>query len=155
MTWPKFGSEFPDECAHHGLSDAAFRTHVEAIVYLYRVEEYEMRIPKHLVRRFAGSSEWATAAADLVKVGFWRDDGNAYVVVHHGDVFRQSLAVQQKSRETSKRTSARHRAKRKVSTGTSADVTADLTRHVTTNTVSQTDKQPRRNGSSRDWADAS
>ena len=107
-----------------------------------------MRIPKHLIRRFAGSDEWATAVAELVKVGFWRDDGSAYVVVHHGDVFRSSLIAQQKARETSKRTSAKHRAKQKASTDTGADLTDDVTRHVTHNPVRQTDKQPRKGGES-------
>ncbi len=38
MTWAKFGTEFPDECAHQGMSDAAYRTHSEALIYLHRVE---------------------------------------------------------------------------------------------------------------------
>ena len=57
-----------------------------------------------------------------------------WTVVHHADVIRQSLAAQQKARETSKKTSANYRAKAKDST----DVTDDVTRHVTPNTDRQT-----------------
>jgi hypothetical protein len=72
--------------------------------------------------------------AELVKVGFWRDVGDAYVIVHHADVIRQSLAAQLKAREISKKTSAKYRAKDKDS----ADVTHDVTRHVTPNADRQT-----------------
>jgi len=41
----------PDECAWAGLSDAAYRAHDEAIVWLYRVEEMSLCIPKRLVLR--------------------------------------------------------------------------------------------------------
>jgi hypothetical protein len=58
MTYQKTGTEFWDECAMVGPTDAAVRTHAEAIGWLYRIESDDLRIPKQLVRRFAGSSEW-------------------------------------------------------------------------------------------------
>ncbi|TDW87270.1 hypothetical protein EV137_5343 [Kribbella pratensis] len=111
MTWAKYGVEFFDQCADFGLSDAAVRTHTEALHYLYRLEEMEMRIAKHLLRRFAGSADWEQAAKDLVAHGFWRDEGDAYVVEHHGDVFRSSLATQLKHRDTERERQRRKRAK--------------------------------------------
>jgi hypothetical protein len=111
MTWAKYGVEFFDQCADFGLTDAAVRTHTEALHYLYRLEDMEMRIAKHLLRRFAGSPDWEQAAKDLVACGFWRDEGDAYVVEHHGDVFRQSLFVQLKHRGDERERQRRKRAK--------------------------------------------
>ena len=53
MTWQKLGTEFPDDCAEANLSDAAFRTHVEAIGYLYGQENFECTVKKSTVRRWA------------------------------------------------------------------------------------------------------
>lgn len=120
MTWAKYGVEFYDQCADVGLSDAAVRTHSEALHYLYRTETADMRIRKHLVRRFAGSDQWEVAARDLVAIGFWRDDGDAWLVEHHGNVFRESLAAQLKHRETERE---RQRRKRRSSV---ADLPPDV-----------------------------
>jgi hypothetical protein len=49
MTYAKFGSEFPDYLAAAGLSDAAFRTHAEASMWVYHVEAWDLRIPKHML----------------------------------------------------------------------------------------------------------
>lgn len=103
MTWQKLGTEFWDDCAQAGLSDAAVRTHAEAIGWLYRVESTDMRIGKHLVGRFAGSPCWESAVKELVAAEFWRDGISAYVLVHHADVIRQSIAAQKKKRERDKR----------------------------------------------------
>lgn len=73
VTWSKYGAEFWDDCANAGLSDAAARTHAEAISWIYRVEQAELTIAKHLVRRFAGSPVWESAVAELVSVGYWDD----------------------------------------------------------------------------------
>jgi hypothetical protein len=94
MTYCKLGTEFFDECADAGLSDAAVRTHAEAIIWLYRVEKFDMRIGKHLVRRFAGSDQYEVAIKDLVDAGFWLDDGDAWIVDHHRNIISQSLAAQ-------------------------------------------------------------
>ncbi|GAA3089577.1 hypothetical protein JOF29_007916 [Kribbella aluminosa] len=135
MTWAKYGVEFFDQCADFGLSDAAVRTHTEALHYLYRLEDMEMRILKHLVRRFAGSADWEQAAKDLVAHGFWRDEGDAYVVEHHGDVFRQSLFVQLKHRDDERERQRRKRAKDE------RDVAANNQPNVGTNvTPTQTDR---------------
>lgn len=131
MTYAKFGQEFCDECADAGLSDAAFRTHTEAIGFLYRIESYEMRIKKHLVQRFAGSSEWRAAVAELVKVGFWRDVGSEYLVEHHGDVFRGSLVAQQKARHRNRKSQQTFREKARSG--------SDISDYVSDYPVSQTD----------------
>jgi hypothetical protein len=44
VTWVKLGDEFFDDCADAGLSDAAVRTHAEAIGFLYRLESKGLEI---------------------------------------------------------------------------------------------------------------
>ena len=73
MTWAKFGCEFDDEVAHAGLGDAAYRTHSEAIGYVYQIEDMRLRIPKQVVRRFAGSADLEVGIKELVEARFWRD----------------------------------------------------------------------------------
>jgi hypothetical protein len=136
MTWAKYGVEFFDELADLDLSDAAVRTHAEAVHYAYRTENADLRIPVRSLRRFAGSSEREVAAKELVAAGLWRCEGDAYVIVHHADVIRQSIAAQQKHRETEKARLRRKRAK------DGADVSADVGTNVGANVrATQTDRQ--------------
>lgn len=139
MTWTKFGSEFFDDCANHGLSDAALRTHSEAIGWLYNVESQDLTINKHLVRRFAGSENYESGITDLLAVGFWRTNGDKYQVVHHADVIRQSLAAQHKKRERDKKASRDYRKRHGLSV--SDDVSADVGNDVSDDADRQTDKQ--------------
>ena len=45
MTYAKFGSEFPEKLAADGISDAAWRTHAEAIMWVYHVEAWDRALP--------------------------------------------------------------------------------------------------------------
>jgi len=45
VTYAKFGSELPEQFAADGMSDAAFRTHAEAIMRVYHVEAWDGRCP--------------------------------------------------------------------------------------------------------------
>lgn len=151
MTWTKFGSEFFPECLHTGLSDAAVRTHCEAIAYLYEVEEMRCQVPKRLVRTFTGSDRSGDAIKELVEIGWWSDGGEKWVVNHHADVVRQSIAAQQKKRSVSKATSARYRAKQEADEGRQAPEntttgTTGVTRHVTPDADRQTDKHLEESG---------
>ncbi|HEY1319560.1 MAG TPA: hypothetical protein VGF32_04905 [Streptosporangiaceae bacterium] len=109
MTWTKTGSEFSDECAAAAISDSAYRTHHEAIGWLYQIEDTTLRIRKGLIRRFAGSDLWESAAKELADAGFWRDHGDAWEILHHADVIRQSIAAQQQKRDRDKRAQRGHR----------------------------------------------
>lgn len=137
MTWTKLGDEYSDDLALAGLSDAAYRTHTEAIGWIYRVEAEDLRIPCALVRRFAGSDRAAEAIETLIAAGFWRDESTHYVVVHHADVIRQSLAAQQAKRDGDRERQRRHRDRkpREVTGGVTRDVTDD---DAATQTDSQT-----------------
>ncbi len=78
MTWTKLSDDFSDDC--WTLSDAAFRLHTEGLVWNNR-KLLDLRIPNDDLRRFAKTPE---AVDELVAVGWWTDDGDAYVIRHHG-----------------------------------------------------------------------
>jgi hypothetical protein len=143
MTYAKFGSEFPDYLAAAGLSDAAFRTHAEAIMWVYHVEAWDLRIPKYMLRRIAASIDWETAVKDLTTAGYWADDGDAWVIRHHGTVILASLSAQAAKRERDRKAQQRHRGKQRES------VSADASAYQTDR---QTDKRSK--GSSGESAPA-
>ena len=145
MTWSKYGSEYSDELANAGVSDAAYRTHTEAIGWLYRVENLKLRIPKHLVRRFAGSDDYEAAVKELTGLGMWRDRTDTWEVIHHADVIRQSIQAQRQKRDRDKRAQqARRDRAATAAKGRSANgrVSADVSARVIGDTDSQTDSYP-------------
>lgn len=77
MTWSKFSDDYSDDC--WTLSDAAFRLHTEGIVWSNR-KLLDCRIPKDDLRRFAKRPE---AVNELLAVGWWSDDVDAYYIRHH------------------------------------------------------------------------
>lgn len=113
MTWVKTGTEFPDDALDVELSDAAYRTHHEAVTWLYKVERNDCYISGAALRRFAGSPHAEIAVQELVALGWWRIHQQGYEVVHHGDVIRQSIAAQVKKREYDKKLAQQKRAKEK------------------------------------------
>lgn len=82
MTWLKLSDDFPDALARVGLSDAAFRTHVEALCWVMR-RETGGRLSERDVRRACESTEVAHAVDELVDAGFWDRTPDGYVVAHH------------------------------------------------------------------------
>jgi hypothetical protein len=100
MTWTKLSDDFSDDCWK--LSDAAFRLHVEALNWTMRkltgelLVKDEMRLwPKH-----------PEAAAELVERGYWRDEGDCYVIVHHMGYQREPekvLAQQEVNRQNGRK----------------------------------------------------
>lgn len=149
MTWTKFGAEFRDECAELGLTDAEFRTHVEAIMYLYGIENMDMIIQRRLVRKWAGSDNYAEAVRGLVEKGIWNTHGLDWKIVHHEDVFRQSLGYQLRERDRAKGSMAKKRAAseaRRPTQDVTRNVTQDVTRNeLRTQSVSQTYRQSSNN----------
>jgi hypothetical protein len=145
VTWAKFGAEYADELANAQVSDAGFRLHTEGLMFLYRVEAPRMRIPKTVVRRFAGSPDYETAIKELLALGLWKDRGDAWEVVHSAEVVRQSLAAQRGKRDRDKAAQREHRKREKAARkdrGVSADVGAEVSGGVSGDTDSQTDSYP-------------
>ncbi len=139
MTWQKLGIEFWDEVAVAGLSDAAARTHAEAIGWLYRLEKTpDLFVQRTMLRRFAGTDDPEAAVAELVAARFWRSVPNGWVLVHHGEVIRQSIAAQLAHREKEK---LRQRNKRQRSAAKDYDkgIRRDVPTNVGTNTRTNVD----------------
>lgn len=80
MTWTKLGDEFSVEC--RDLSDAAFRTHVEGLLWVMK-RETGGYLETREVRRFAESPHAEMALTELVSVGWWSIDGQGYRINHH------------------------------------------------------------------------
>jgi hypothetical protein len=78
MTWTKLSDDFSDDCWR--LSDQAWRLHVEGLIWSNR-KLLDLRLLKDEMRLWAKHPE---AAAELVAIGWWKDDGDTYVILHHG-----------------------------------------------------------------------
>lgn len=128
MTWRKTGVEFDDQCADVELSDAAYRTHMEAIGYLFKTESDSGRITNGAMRRFATSPDATAATKELCDVGFWKNHGNHFEVIHHADVILESLEAQHAKRDRDRAAKQRQRAKQSGAPkdGAEPDVSGDV-----------------------------
>lgn len=70
MTWTKIGDEYSDWA--RGLSDAAFRTHTEALIWSNR-RGLDLIISGRDLHRFAETMDPAAAVAELVASGWWEE----------------------------------------------------------------------------------
>lgn len=132
MTWAKTGSEFPLDAYNVELSDAAYRTHHEAITYLFTLERMDCYVRADEVRRFCGSAHAEMAVQELVGQGWWAIQDKGYRIVHHANVIRSGITAQAKKKARDKRSQKAWRD-RQVGDDVSADVSADADR--------QTDRQ--------------
>lgn len=80
VTWTKLSDDFGDQCAE--LSDHAFRTHVEGLLWAMRRESGGALTARD-VRRFAESPAVTEAVAELIERGFWDECDDGYRVRHH------------------------------------------------------------------------
>ena len=86
MTWTKISDDFADDC--WTLSDAAFRLHSEGHIWSNR-KLLDLRIPKDDLRRFKNPE----AIGELLAGGWWTDEGDHYLLVHHARYQRLREAV--------------------------------------------------------------
>jgi hypothetical protein len=101
MTWLKKSDDYADHC--EDLSDAAYRTLDEALLYVMR-RETGPRFPKHKLRKFATSRGRKRAAAELVTGGFWLDHGDDYEVLYHMEHQPEHELLAKKRSNASERT---------------------------------------------------
>lgn len=80
MVWAKLTDDFPDRAARAELSDAAFRTHVEALCWVMRRETGGALTARDL-RRCAETTDPPAAAAELVAAGWWRPAAAGWLLV--------------------------------------------------------------------------
>ena len=69
MTWLKLPDDFDDRC--DDLSDAAYRTHVNALLYVMR-RELGSRFPKRMLRRIAQTADPGVAVTSWLHAGSGR-----------------------------------------------------------------------------------
>ena len=129
MTWLKLSDDFGDECARASLTDAAFRTHVEALLWTMR-RETEGRLSRRDVTRFGESDATSDAVRELLAAGFWvvDEDTNGYRVVHHMEHQPESAVLQVRRRMAAER-QRRHR--RRAAGLSRRDETRDVQRDAT------------------------
>lgn len=168
MTWTKLSDDFTDDCWR--LSDAAFRLHVEALVWSNR-KLLDLVIDSADLNRFgAKSARIDEAVAELVESGWWEPTDTGFRIVHHGVYQRTAEAVlnQQKANHENGRKGGRpagpprERAPRKRTPETDS-LTDSLTDSVSTSsdadvqethslTETETDSPTERDGTGIDEA---
>lgn len=104
MTWTKLSDDFPDDCCT--LSDAAFRLHVEGLVWSNR-KLLDLELSKDDLPRWATHPE---AVDELVESGYWTDEGQHVLIRHHG-CYQRTREQVQKQQEANKRNRAKGRAR--------------------------------------------
>ena len=77
MTWTKLGDELGGEA--RDLTDAEFRTHIEALLWSNQ-RLLDLYVPRRDLRRFAETADPAAAAAGLVAKGWWQPAGDGWYV---------------------------------------------------------------------------
>lgn len=80
MTWLKLSDDYHDQCAT--LSDAAYRTHTEALAWTMRRETGGF-ISDRDIRRFAESEQAEEAVKELLDREFWKPAPGGYRIGHH------------------------------------------------------------------------
>jgi hypothetical protein len=111
MTWTKLSDDFGEDC--WTLTDAAFRLHVEALMWS-NAKLLDGRITKDDLRRFARDPDAANTVTELLACGFWIDDGDAFVIVHHllhQPTREQVIAFRQSRRENGRKGGRPRKAK--------------------------------------------
>lgn len=124
MTWTKLGDEFSDECAD--LSDAAFRTHTEGLIWTMRRETGGYIDARHL-KRFAESPHVNAAVDELVACGWWSIERQGYRINHHMEHQPEPELIAKRREMTNERV-RKHRLKKaglSPSNGVSERVTRD------------------------------
>lgn len=118
MVWTKLSDDFPEQCAD--LTDAAFRTHVEGLIWTMDRESGGQVLAKD-VKRLAESEARDAAVTELVAAGFWAKTPGGYRIAHHME-HQPEPEVLVRRREAD---AARQRRKRFKAVGLSENASAD------------------------------
>lgn len=104
MTWTKLSDDFGDDC--YQLSDAAFRLHVEGLLWSNR-KLVDLKLDKAVLQRWATRPE---AAAELVDRGWWTDEGDHYLIRHHA-IYQRTAEQVVKQQQANKANRAKGKAR--------------------------------------------
>ncbi len=130
MTWLKLSDCFGDDCARVNLGDAAFRVHVEALVWTMR-RETDGVIDRLDVRRFAETRHPDAAIAELVAAGFWTVHDEHWRIVHHMEHQPESDVIAKRRDASAERVRKHRRTRAGLSTQDGNGVTDPVTERVT------------------------
>jgi len=113
MTWIKIDDAFPNHPKIAGLSNEAFRAHVEALCYCgtYLTDGF---IPSVIVSK----NKIELAATELVEAGLWDISDNGYTI-HNYLEYQSSKDEVKSAKEANKARSERYREKRELVTAES------------------------------------
>lgn len=106
MTWCKLGDEWPD--AARDLSDAAYRTHTEALCWSAR-RLLDLIITKRDIPRFAETGDPESAVAELVRTGWWQEIPEGYYIGVRFAEWQLESTVVQARRDSNAIRQRRHR----------------------------------------------
>lgn len=108
MTWTKLSDDYGDEC--RDLSDAAFRTHTEALIWTMR-RETGGYIEARDVRRFAESPHAEMSVDELIAVGWWSVERQGYLIRHHMEHQPEPDLIAKRRADTAERVKKHRRRK--------------------------------------------
>lgn len=106
MSFTLLGDEFSDDADMAQLSDAAFRTHAEALIWSSS-RLLDLQVPKRDLSRFAFSEHRDQAVAELCGAGWWVDNGDCWFIAHRD--YWQWTKAQHEARKLSNRRATKHR----------------------------------------------
>jgi len=145
--WTKLGDEFGD--ATWNLSDAAFRTHVEALMWSNRLG-LDLMIPKRHFRKFTFSPDAEEAGDELCQAGWWKDAGDFWDISARFPGWQIESEVVESRRATAALRQRRHRLHKAGNHSLClAQNCPDVTRAVTRDKTSDATRDPGRVGSGR------
>jgi len=108
VTWTKLSDDFGEQCS--GLSDAAYRTHSEALIWCMR-RETDGLLSDRDVRRFAETADPDEAVRELLDHGFWRQTPTGFEVLHHMEHQPDSeVLAARRTNDAERQTRARRKA---------------------------------------------
>ena len=106
MSYTLLGDEFSDDTDIAGLSDAAVRTHIDALIWSSS-RRLDLEIPKKDLPRFAFSEKREDAVVELCGVKWWLEHKDRWTVVHRAQW--QWTSSQHEARKLSNLRAQKHR----------------------------------------------
>lgn len=79
MTWTRLSDDFADKPSVMGLSDSAFRAHIEALVWCNKHTTNGL-LPAAGLRRILSADDPNTVTAELIEADLWLDEDGSYQV---------------------------------------------------------------------------
>jgi hypothetical protein len=110
VTWLKLSDDFSEDCVRAGLSDSAYRTHVDGLIWTMR-RGTDGTLDQIDIRKGLDSERVPESIEELCAVGFWRKEGSGYRIVHHMEHQPEAAVVEARKAATAERV-RKHRMKK-------------------------------------------